>query len=70
MVRRRIYAERQRSVERNTDFSVTHLIDSDHTFRENFTADAAEQLGARVRLRTALGMTRPRRLISDSKDGR
>lgn len=35
----RLYAERQRAVERNTDFSVTRLIDSDHAFRDNFTAE-------------------------------
>jgi hypothetical protein len=51
----RLYAERQRAVERNTDFSIAHLIDAGRDFRENFTADAAEQLGARLRLRTALG---------------
>lgn len=52
----RLYAERQRPVERNAEFSVTHLIDPDQTFRENFTADAADQLGARVRVRTGFGL--------------
>lgn len=55
----RVYAERQRAVERNTDFSIANLIDSDRVFRENFTADAADQFGARVRLRSAHG-TDPR----------
>jgi hypothetical protein len=52
----RVYAERQRAVERNTDFSVAHLIDSGRTFRENFTADAADQVGAQLRLRTSYGL--------------
>jgi hypothetical protein len=52
----RLYAERQRPVERNTDFSIAHLIDSEQRFRENFTADAADQLGALLRLRAALGL--------------
>ncbi|MBR9988409.1 MAG: BamA/TamA family outer membrane protein [Gemmatimonadetes bacterium] len=51
----RLYAERQRAVERNTDFSVAHLIDSGRVFRENFTADDADQVGARIRLRAAAG---------------
>jgi hypothetical protein len=51
----RLYAERQRTVERNTDFSLPHLIDSDHVFRENFAADRADQIGARLRLRTSFG---------------
>ncbi|HSJ10573.1 MAG TPA: hypothetical protein VK928_11695, partial [Longimicrobiales bacterium] len=51
----RIYAERQRSVERNTQFSVAHLINSNNVFDPNFRADAADQLGARLRLRTQLG---------------
>lgn len=51
----RVYAERQRAVERSTDFSVAHLLDSNRSFRENFAADAADQIGARLRLRAALG---------------
>jgi hypothetical protein len=51
----RLYAERQRAVERNTDFSIAHLIDGDRDFPENFTADPAEQLGATLRVRGALG---------------
>jgi hypothetical protein len=52
----RLYAERQRAVERNTDFSIAHLIDEDDDFRENFTAAAADQLGMRVRLRASAGL--------------
>jgi hypothetical protein len=52
----RLYAERQRAVDRNTDFSIAHLINSSNAFRDNFTADPVEQFGARVRLRAALGL--------------
>src|SRR5690606_6499936 len=52
----RLYAEHQRAVERNTDFSIAHLIDGDNDFRDNFSADAADQLGLRVRLRAAAGL--------------
>jgi hypothetical protein len=55
----RLYAERQRSVRRNTDFNLLHLLDSD-TFRENFMADPATQFGARIRVRGAIG-SRPDR---------
>lgn len=51
----RLYAERQRGVSRNARFNLARVLVSDHNFRENFTADAAEQLGARLRLRGALG---------------
>ena len=51
----RFYAERQRAVQRNTHFSVAHLINSNNRFHENFTADAADQIGARLRLRAAAG---------------
>jgi len=51
----RLYAERQRAVERETHFSIAHLLNSNTVFDENFTADAADQVGARVRLRSSLG---------------
>jgi hypothetical protein len=58
----RLYAERQRAVERNSGFSLAHAIDGDNDVRNNFSADAADQLGVRVRLRGALGVNpaRPR----------
>jgi hypothetical protein len=52
----RLYAERQRAVERNTHFSLAHTIDSNNTFRENFAADDAEQFGARIGLRAGFGL--------------
>ncbi|MGH7505886.1 MAG: hypothetical protein ACRELX_09555, partial [Longimicrobiales bacterium] len=51
----RVYGERQRAVERNTDVSIAHLLNDANAFRGNFTADPAEQLGARLRLRGWLG---------------
>jgi hypothetical protein len=57
----RLFAERQSAVQKNTDFSVPHLIDADRLFRDNFTADAADQLGATARLRTGGGVN-PRAL--------
>ena len=51
----RVYAERQRAVENSTDFSALHLVNDRNTFRPNFTADAADQIGARLRLRAAHG---------------
>jgi hypothetical protein len=67
----RFYAERQRAVERNTDFSIAHVINSRNTFRENFTADTADQIGARLRLRAAFGLnpTFPRLAGEFSLDG-
>ena len=51
----RMYAERQRAVSRNTDFSLVHLFDADRRFLDNFAADRAVQLGTRLRLRAASG---------------
>jgi len=51
----RLYAERQRGVARHAEFSVAHLVDGDRDFRENAPADAADQLGARLRLRGVWG---------------
>jgi hypothetical protein len=53
----RLYVERQRAADRSTHHSLAHLIDGEHRFRENFTAEAADQLGARLRLRAALGLS-------------
>jgi hypothetical protein len=52
----RLFAERQAGVEKNTDFSVRHLINEDHVFRPNSAADPADQLGATLHLRTSHGL--------------
>jgi hypothetical protein len=52
----RLFRERQRAVERGTHVSLARLLDGDHRFRENFAADAADQLGARLRLRAWFGL--------------
>jgi hypothetical protein len=52
----RFFAERQSAVSKHTDFSVPHLIDDDRLFRDNFAADAADQVGATARLRTSGGL--------------
>jgi serine-type D-Ala-D-Ala carboxypeptidase/endopeptidase len=51
----RLYAERQGAVDRSTHFSVLRLAAGHRRFRENFTADAADQFGARVVLRGVTG---------------
>jgi hypothetical protein len=51
----RLYAERQRAVDRNSDFSIAHLLDSDRDIRDNFVADAADQVGVRLRVRGGFG---------------
>lgn len=51
----RLYAERQRPVQNNTNFSMAHLFDSDVRFRQNITADPASQLGAELMLQTDWG---------------
>ncbi|MGE5803630.1 MAG: BamA/TamA family outer membrane protein [Gemmatimonadota bacterium] len=52
----RVYVERQRAVEKETDFSVPHLFNKDHLFRPNITAAAAGQLGGAVTFRTQRGI--------------
>ena len=52
----RVYAERQRTVLKETDASLPHLFDKDHLFRPNITADSADQLGAVVTFRTQRGI--------------
>lgn len=51
----RLFAERQESVERDSDFSLPRVFDSDRAFRDNIVADGADQLGATLRLRAAGG---------------
>jgi hypothetical protein len=51
----RLYAEHQSAANTETDFSVRHLIDSDHLFRPNIAASKADQIGASLVLRTSHG---------------
>ena len=51
----RIYAERQRSAAKRTDFSFPHALHGDHRFRPNIAADSADQVGAAVTLRAQRG---------------
>ena len=53
----RVWAEQQRPVDKETDFSVPHLFDPDKDFPPNIVADTADQLGAALELRAtrALG---------------
>ena len=52
----RLYAEQQRSVEKETDASLPHLFNKDHLFRPNITADFANQYGAAFIFRTQRGI--------------
>jgi hypothetical protein len=47
----RIYAERQTAARRETQFSLAHLINDQHVFRPNITADTADQFGAALTVR-------------------
>ena len=51
----RVYAERQRSAAKRTDFSVPHALHSDHVFHPNIIADSADQVGAAITLRAQRG---------------
>ncbi len=46
-----VFAEQQRSVDRETNISIAHLIDRGHDFRPNFIADRADLAGAELSLR-------------------
>lgn len=50
----RLYGERQRTAERNTDFSLRHWTDRDHVFRPNLVAARSDQFG----LAAAVGLDR------------
>ncbi|NIP80744.1 MAG: hypothetical protein GWM90_16615 [Gemmatimonadetes bacterium] len=52
----RLYVERQRAVERNTDASVAHLLDEAHRFRPNLPAAAADQVGVAARAGVERGL--------------
>ena len=51
----RVYAERQRSAAKRTDFSLPHALHADHVFRPNIVADSADQVGAAITLRAQRG---------------
>ena len=51
----RVYAERQRSARKQTDFSFPHVLHSDHLFRPNIVADSADQVGLALTLRAQRG---------------
>ncbi len=46
----RLYAERQDPVENHVDFALFRAFDGEGTFRENFTADRAEEVGGELTL--------------------
>ncbi|HXE83770.1 MAG TPA: BamA/TamA family outer membrane protein [Gemmatimonadales bacterium] len=52
----RVYAERQRPVEKETDASLPHLFNKDHLFRPNIAADSADQLGGSITFRSQRGI--------------
>ena len=51
----RVYAQRETVAQKETDFSIPHLIDSTRVFPENEPAREATQYGASLRLRGGLG---------------
>jgi hypothetical protein len=51
----RLFAERQREATAETDFSIAHLLNDERRYRLNIAAQAAEQTGARLTLRTFQG---------------
>jgi len=52
----RLYAERQRPVEKQTDASLPRVFDRDREFRPNIVADSADQFGATLAARGARGL--------------
>lgn len=57
----RMYLEHQSAARRNTHFSVPHLLDDDRTFRDNISAERADQFGSDLMLRMQHGVD-PERL--------
>ena len=51
----RLYVQRERVAEKETDFSIPHLFDEERLFDPNAPAHEAEQVGGAVRLRGAWG---------------
>ncbi len=52
----RLFAERQTEARKHTDFSLPHLIDGARDFRPNIEAEAANQIGGEITLRTFRGL--------------
>lgn len=52
----RLFYEHQTAAERETDFSVPHVFDGDHLFRDNRPADRADQVGGQLSLRYDRGL--------------
>jgi hypothetical protein len=52
----RLYGEHQKPAATETDFSLRHLLDDDHTFRPTIQAARADQWGADLTLRTFGGL--------------
>jgi len=52
----RLYAERQRPAVTRTDFSLAHVLHSDHRFGPNILAAPADQIGAAVTFRAQRGI--------------
>jgi hypothetical protein len=52
----RLYVERQREAEQNTDFSLRQLVNDDHRFGPNIEAERADQWGAHLRLGVDRGL--------------
>lgn len=52
----RLFAERQRHADVETDFSIPHIFDGDRRFRANRPADDADQVGAAAVLRYDRGL--------------
>jgi surface antigen Omp85-like protein len=50
-----IFAEQQRGVARETNFSIAHVINRRNTFQPNLAAQFADQMGGHLTLRTAMG---------------
>ncbi len=51
----RLYAQQERSADKETDFSVRHLLDRDYGFQDNAQAARAEQVGLGLTLRASHG---------------
>lgn len=52
----RVFAERQRATEGRTDFSIRHMLQDEHVFRENMRASRASQVGASGLVRLSRGL--------------
>lgn len=52
----RIFAQRESAARKETDFSLRHLVDSGHEFRENLPAEKLNAYGGELSLRFARGL--------------